>query len=375
MPGTLTPSRLTLARKRRALTLVRLAGESGISTSSLFAYEDGTQEPSAAFVNGLASMLDVPVSFLIAPDIEEIPVGAISYRMPGKITESQRDAARSAARLAVCLSDWISERFRLPVADVPSLSEPDPETCAEVVRARWGLGQSPASNMIHLLEAHGVRVFALAADCAAVDTFSFWWKGTPYVFLNTARATELCRFDAAHELGHLVMHSGARDPVGSPAEQEANCFATAFLMPRSGVLAKGLRRATADRILKARQPWKVPAMALTQRLRELGLLEDWEYRTVCVNLSRMGYRSAEPAGIPRETSQVLAKVFASLRSEGVTVPTVARELRLTPGELRTQVFGLVPVALDGHSGQRAASSRAGAWPVTRLKLVGPGADG
>ena len=90
-------------------------------------------------------------------------------------------------------------------------------------------------------------------------------------------------------------------------------------------------------------------MALTQRLCQLDLLAEWEYRTVCVNLSRMGYRSAEPGGTPRETSQVLAKVFTALRAEGITAPAVARELYLTPDELSRHVFGLVPVAVNGRA--------------------------
>jgi Zn-dependent peptidase ImmA (M78 family) len=308
-----------------------------------------TQQPTASALGTLASALDVPDAFLTAPDIEEIPVGAISYRALSKITASQRDAARSAARLAVCLSEWIDERFRLPEPGVPSLPGTDPETCAEVVRARWGLGQSPTGNMVHLLEAHGVRVFSLAADCTDVDAFSFWWKGTPFVFLNTARTAERGRFDAAHELGHLVLHSGSQSPAGSSTEQEASRFAAALLMPRDGVLARGLHRAASDRILKARHTWKVSAMALAQRLYELNLLAEWEYRTACVNLSRMGYRSAEPGGIPRETSQVLAKVFTALRAEGITAPAVARDLHLTPDELSRHVFGLVPVAVKGQA--------------------------
>ena len=341
----ITPSRLMLARKRRAMTRARLAENVGISARSLSAYEQGTREPPAPVLDGLASALEVPASFLVAPDIEEIPVGAISYRAPSTITASRRDAARSAARLAVCLSEWIDEQFRLPGPDVPSLPGTDPETCAEVVRARWGLGESPASNMIHLLEAHGARVFSLAPDCADVDAFSFRWNGTPHVFLNTAMTAERSRFDAAHELGHLVMHSGERD---------ADRFAAAFLMPRSGVLAKGLHRATHDRILTARHTWKVSAMALTQRLHELNLLADWEYRTACVNLSRMSYRSGEPGG-PRESSQVLAKVFAALRADGITAPAVARDLHLTPAEFAGHVFGLVPVAVKGQA--RVSSPR------------------
>ena len=50
----LTPSRLTLARKRRGLTLVQLATEVGVSVRSLSAYENGRQEP-AELARRLAS--------------------------------------------------------------------------------------------------------------------------------------------------------------------------------------------------------------------------------------------------------------------------------------------------------------------------------
>jgi Zn-dependent peptidase ImmA (M78 family)/DNA-binding XRE family transcriptional regulator len=344
---TLTPSRLALARKRRGLTLVQLAGTVQISARSLSGYENGAQEPSQRTLRRLAAALDVPAGFLTAGDVDEIPVDAISFRALSKLTAGQRDSARSAARIALMLAEWIEARFHLPEADVPSLPRLDPETAAEVVRARWGLGVAPLGHLVRLLEAHGVRVFSLAAECAEVDAFSFVWRGCPYVLLNTSKTGERGRFDAAHELGHLVLHSEHRVPHGPDAEQEANRFAAAFLMPRASVLAHGLAGATSDRILDSKQDWQVSAMALTHRLHELDLLTDWGYRTACVDLSRRGYRTAEPGGIARETSPLLQTVFKSLRAEGITPLQVAGGLHITTAELNRHVFGLVPTALDG----------------------------
>src|SRR6202042_2934948 len=120
----------------------------------------------------LARALAMPAAFLQAAEIEEIPSGAASFRALSKMTAAQRDTACSAGRIAFLIRDWIEERFTLPPAGVPSLARLDPETAAEVVRARWGLGQAPVSNIIHLLESRGVRVFSLAEECAAVDAFS-----------------------------------------------------------------------------------------------------------------------------------------------------------------------------------------------------------
>ncbi|MCW6004613.1 XRE family transcriptional regulator [Micromonospora sp. CPCC 205371] len=344
---TLTSSRLIIARKRRGLSLVKLSETTGISVRSLSAYEHGKQQPGTDTITALARALGFPLRFFFAADVDEIPVEAISFRALSKTPAWQRDAARSAGRIALLLNDWIEERFRLPDPDVPHLPNTDPETAAEMVRARWGLGNAPIPNMIHLLEAHGVRVYSLAADCVDVDAFSTHRGGCPLVLLNVGKSAERIRFDSAHELGHLVLHSEHREPHGPDAEQEANRFAAGFLMPRDDVLAQHLHGATTDRILARKTRWRVAAMALAHRLRELDLLTEWGYRTVCINLSRQGYRSSEPNGITPETSQVLAKVFKALRAEGTTPADIAHDLHLDTTELNQHVFGLIPTAIEG----------------------------
>ncbi|MEW1759360.1 ImmA/IrrE family metallo-endopeptidase [Streptomyces cyaneofuscatus] len=148
--------------------------------------------------------------------------------------------------------------------------------------------------MVHLLEAHGVCVFSLSRDCQEVDAFSFWDRGIPFVLLNTGKTAERGRFDAAHELGHLVLHGEEQVPHGPQAEGEAHRFAAALLMPAADVLAHAPRNPSTTWILQAKRRWKVAAMALAHRLHELNLTTEWQYRTHCVELSRMGYRKSEP---------------------------------------------------------------------------------
>ncbi len=295
----------------------------------------------------------MPLSFFMAQDAEFVPVEAVSFRALSKMTARQRDSATAAGAIALELARWIEERFTLPAADIPTLEGQDPEQAAAIVRERWGLGQTPISNMVHLLEMHGVRVFSLASDVASVDAYSFRTNGVPFVILNTGKTGERRRFDAAHELGHLVMHCGDEVPHGKEAEQVAQKFAAAFLMPRRPVLASGLRNAGIDQILIAKRHWKVAAMALTHRLAELDLLTEWGYRDTCVRLTQMGYRRGELSGaIVPETSQVLAKVFKALREQGIGPTEIADKINVLPEELRRHVFGLTPIAVDGdkHGG-------------------------
>ena len=61
-----TPSRLTLARKRRGLMKNKLAELVGVTGRSISAYEAGESEPSEATVDALASTLRFPKEFFSA---------------------------------------------------------------------------------------------------------------------------------------------------------------------------------------------------------------------------------------------------------------------------------------------------------------------
>lgn len=344
-----SPTRLTVARKRRGLTLSSLSRLTGVSRQMLSAYANGSKEPTVATAGALATALKIRLEFLYAPEIDEIPEGAASFRARTKLTATQRDGALGAGAIAILISEWIEERFRLPVNDLPTLPKLRPEQAAEVVRARWGLGQRSIDNVVHLMESRGVRVFSLAEEFLDVDAFSLYHDGRPFMWLNTRKSGERGRFDAAHELGHLVLHSEEREPSGPAQEEEANRFAAAFLMPASAVMGASLAHASAVRILQAKRLWNVSAMALTHRIHELGLSTDWEYRQACVSLSRMGYRSGEPNGVPRESSQLLNKVFQAVREDLGSPHKVAVDLSITIDELNEHVFGLVPTGVSGGS--------------------------
>ncbi|WP_082309850.1 helix-turn-helix domain-containing protein [Nonomuraea sp. SBT364] len=352
-----TPERLVLARKRRRMTLAGLARESGVSSQSLTAYENGRKTPSPDTLLLIANALQFPVPFFALPAPLELPADAVSFRAPSKMSALERESTLSAGMVATDLNRWLEERFKLPALNIPTLPHLHPGEAAERVRAYWGLGESPVPNMVHLLEANGVRVFSLPPDCLDVDAFTTTRPGTPFVFLNTRKSGERGRFDAAHELGHLVLHCEHRIPGSKETENEANEFASAFLMPRAGLLAQKVYDASVERILSAKRRWGVSAMALTYRLHRLKLLSDWRYHQTAKQLTQMGYRAGEPGSVlTRESSQLLAKVFEALRSQGITSADFAAQLRLSPEDLNGYVFGLIPTALQG-GGQQTSTAR------------------
>src|ERR1700752_95727 len=97
-------------------------------------------------------------------------------------------------------------------------------------------------------------------------------------------------------------------------------------MSAASVRAHAPRFATIDQLIRLKKIWNVSLAALTYRLHKLGLLSDWHYRKLYIEISARGYRKNEPDEAPREVSQVLHEVFHTLRAEGVTKHDVATAL-------------------------------------------------
>jgi Zn-dependent peptidase ImmA (M78 family)/DNA-binding XRE family transcriptional regulator len=350
--GGFEPSRLTIARQRRCLTKTHTADKAGVSVRSITAYEAGDATPSPETMARLGRVLRFPVEFFERDALSPVLPDDVSFRALSRLSAGRRDQALAAAGIARELSAWLDNEFVLPEPDVPALQGQDVEQTAAELRKLWDLGDGPIANMVHLLESHGIRVFSLADECREVDAFSFVDGTRPYVLLNTLKSAERSRFDAAHELAHVVLRHHSSPTDAKSRESEADRFASAFLMPRSSIQAQ-IRRKPSGRLgdlLPLKQWWRVSLAAYVRRLHDVGELSDWQYRSYYVEMSKRGYRTTEPHGGERETSQLMMKVLDALRGGGSGPQAIARALDLELHDLRGYMFGLllVPVAGGGQ---------------------------
>ena len=82
------------------------------------------------------------------------------------------------------------------------------------------------------------------------------------------------RFDAAHELGHLILHqkvkrSAIANPVGHQLlEKQANRFAGAFLLPEES-FATDFYSSTLDALRIVKEKWLVSIAMILYRAQEL----------------------------------------------------------------------------------------------------------
>lgn len=346
------PKRIEFARVRRQWTKARLAGELGLDSRSIKGYESGEYSPDPDKLKKMAELLHFPVEFFSGDDLPLISGHAASFRSMSKMSASLKNSALGAGSIAFLFNDWMENRFALPVADLPDLSDLAPEDAAGTLRRIWGLGEAPIGNMIHLLESKGIRVFSLTIDAKEVDAYSVWHEDKPFVFLNTYKSAEHSRFDAAHELKHLVcdrhsmLHGGEHT---QKMEKDAQAFASAFLMPRNHVIVGKPEFCSIQSLLQLKKVWGVSIAALAYRINHLGLFSEWGYRSLCIDLARNGYRTSEPEPMRPEISQLLTKVLDMLRLEGVRLSDIARDLNIYQEDLENLTFGLaisgVPMGL------------------------------
>jgi Zn-dependent peptidase ImmA (M78 family)/transcriptional regulator with XRE-family HTH domain len=360
------PSRLILARRRRGLKRTELARRAGLKARTITAYEVGERVPPEKSLEELAKVLAYPIEFFYRGQIDTLQGAGVSFRALTKMTAPQRDRALAAGELALELAAFASERFELPEPQVPDLRlESNPESAAMALRAAWGLSDRPVLSLVRLLESKGVRVFSLAEKDRALDGFSFWRGGEPFIFLNTQKSSERSRYDAAHELGHLVLHRHG-GVIGVDVEREAMAFASAFLMPRSSVLLHAPKPPSIPSLIEAKKWWGVSLAALIRRLYELGIITRWYYRALFIQLQKLGYRDHEPQPMARELSAVWPMVFEGMREAGLKRKDIANVLSWPLDELKGLVFQLV---LSGDDGGGRSTTLPSGSPRDSIRLV------
>jgi Zn-dependent peptidase ImmA (M78 family)/DNA-binding XRE family transcriptional regulator len=347
-----THVRISLARRRRAMSKKGLADLIGVTPNTVLRYEAGEITPSDDILGKIADCLQFPKTFFDGPEVDEPRRDNASFR--GMASKSARimDAALASGAIAFMFDDWIAKDYNRPASDLLDLQHVDPSTAAMLLRQHWRLGDKPIANMIHLLEAKGIRVFSLAENTREVDAFSLWRDDIPYVFLNRFKSSERSRFDASHELAHLCLHKhgGANtEYLDDSLEREANAFAGAFLMPETDLRSICSRPIySVDDLREYKKRWRVSVAALNFRMRETGMISESKCTSNYVEMSRRGWLKIEPNGIGREQSSILQDVINDLISRGTTKTKIAAELMVPPSEIEALLFGLANMTtIDG----------------------------
>ncbi|WP_239683388.1 ImmA/IrrE family metallo-endopeptidase [Stenotrophomonas maltophilia] len=254
------------------------------------------------------------------------------------------------------------------------------EEAAERCRRAWGMGEGPAGDILLLLENAGVVVAREETGVARIEGLSAWSaSGRPLVLLCADKGNAFrSRFDAAHELGHLVLHKGIDAPGDAAThklmESHAHRFAGAFLLPAKGFAAEVNTPVTLNGLLFLKQRWGVSVGAMIMRLRNLGIIGEEDYLRLIKHRSAKWGQRSEPGDGDREPEQprLLRRTMELLANEGVVVPGALPDL---VGLSSRDVEGLMGLPFGHLSGRKADIVELSLKPRDRVEREVPNDNG
>lgn len=359
---------LTRAREVRSMSQAELARRVEVTRQSISQYENNTNPPSIETLFRIAKELNLPPHYFL-----RVPSKANADPVFNRvnISASTKTARKAAERRYEWLKEVVSyvrEFINLPKVNFPHFDVPtDPyritndliEELAAETRRFWGLGDGVISNIAWLLEKNGAIVARFFLDAEKYDAFSVFSKSdaTPYVILGADKGVAVrSRFDASHELGHLVLHQRIdrtrlnRSADFSLIERQAHRFASAFLLPASSYL-DDIVVPSLDTFRVKKSKWKVSIQLQIHRCQDLGIVSNEQATRLWKNCNRK-WKTREPLDdeLVVEQPRLLARAMKMLLDEKVqTQKDISSALPFALGDI-SELTGLPTEALRETGG-------------------------
>lgn len=360
---------LTRAREVRSMSQAELARRIEITRQSISQYENNANPPSVETLFRIAKELNLPPHYFL-----RVPAKANTDSIFNRVNISA--ATKTARKAAERRYEWLKETVsyvrefvNLPKVNFPQFDVPtDPyritndliEKLAAETRSFWGLGDGVISNVVWLLENNGAIVTRFYLDAENFDAFSVFSRidKTPYVILGADKGIAVrSRFDASHELGHLVLHQKIdrtrlnRSADFSLIEQQAHRFASAFLLPASSY-SDDIVVPSLDTFRAKKSKWRVSIQLQIHRCQDLGLISLDQATRLWKNCNRKGWRYKEPLDdeLVVEKPRLLARAMKMLLDEKVqTRKDISSALPFSLSDI-SELTGLPLEALKETSG-------------------------
>lgn len=339
---------LQLARESRGLTQQRLSQLTSISQGRISKFERGEAPIPNKDLAQIARALDYPNSFFYQHGQHHgFGVSGIFHRRRQSINmltlkRIQADFNIRTMEIQKLLDgaeiQSENEFHRLDIEDFDG----DAEHIANLVRAQWNLPIGPIKSVIGVIESAGGIVLKYDLGSRKLDAQSRWISGLPPLFFaNKNIPTDRLRFTLAHEIGHVIMH---RIPTRD-IEDEANRFASSFLMPRREIMPD-LAPFSLERAMRLKLKWKVSIASLIMRAFDLGVVTKSQKRRLFTLMGVAGYRTSEPVILPDEEPAIVRRIIDSYqKDQGYTTAELCRILSIHATDFQVRYLKKPPLRI------------------------------
>ncbi|SEL28761.1 helix-turn-helix domain-containing protein [Pacificibacter marinus] len=306
-PG-FVPARLTEARAaRRIPSMTELARMLGVTSSKVSRWESGEHSPEPDALTDLARELRVRREFFLRPVFDS--TRPFFHRKLASASKRDRTYQHAQVNWLNEVSSIAQHYVDLPELDIPDLMtsthfkqlrDSDIEGFAMSLREHWGLGDGPCIDVVGLLERVGCVVSSIEMGTSKLDGVCSWSEidQRPHILLaNDKMSLPRRQMDAAHELGHAILHKNVTESELKSdlkeIERQAFRFASAFLMPETSYI-RDLPNFSLAGMLTVKERWRVSIKAQISRLRSLGLIDSDDATRMYKTYSAKGWSRVEP---------------------------------------------------------------------------------
>lgn len=301
--------RLKIALDLKGLSTSDFAEEMGVKRQTISMYENGKiSSPEFSKVLKMSQILGFPIDFFLDTDTEAVSFSRATY-FRSLLTTSKKYRSEQEIKISFVstIYGYLSEYVNFPVLKLPEISDADDvETIALKLRKCWKLGNGPINNLIFHAEQNGIILTSFSTSTDDIDAFSqkiSVCDEERYIIALSENKNTAARlhFDVAHELGHILLHDWNDDleklstSEFREREQEANDFASAFLLPKETFIQDlGSYTDSLNYYIELKKKWNVSVAAMIRRAKNLGLINYDKYQSLMRQMQKRGIRKFEP---------------------------------------------------------------------------------
>lgn len=300
--------RLRKARIYRNMTISELADKISVTKQAISQYEKNIITPKPDVLFQIVTVLKFPMAFFTEKDDFETNIENTFFRALNSAKVLDLNTQEIKTELIVRIYNFLNEFLNFPELDLPQIDHLDtsnPEEVANALRNHWGLGKDPIPNMVSLLERKGIIVSSLPTESQKIDAFTQIHitngkKQYCVVLGNDKQSMVRRNFDAAHELGHIILHDDLINVKELSSEEfkkvesEANQFAASFLLPKDSFYMDLANPTDLNSYLNLKKKWKVSISAMVMRAKQLGRINVSQYQNLMKQISYKKWRKGEP---------------------------------------------------------------------------------
>ena len=340
----------------RMINKSSLAEQLRVNPSTITKYLNGDARPKPDNFVAIYQILGFPPAFFTTPVVAESDDRKLwrSFasakkvaRLRGEVALDWQVEVHNYFNSVFTLPKFNLEEFQVKTRDHKSIPYDQIDNIALQIREHWGVGTRPLTKLLWHMECSGIVVNAVNLMVEKLDAVSAITDGVPHVLLNSFEtASARSRFDAAHELGHIILHSkvgkeGLKKEGFSELEDQAHYFASSLLLPAESFL-RDLWAPTMKCFIEMKPKWITSVQAMMRRALDLNAITHSQYSYLNIHISKKHWRKVEPLDdtLKVERPRLFAQCLERLENDkGISPKEMLDTLRM-PVDVAEQFFAV-----------------------------------